>query len=344
MEIRPLGKTGLAVSALGFGCGAVGGLMVRGDAAEQRRTVETALGAGIRYFDTAPGYGDGRSEENLGRVLHGLGSVAADVIVGTKVRVDPATATGPGAGQTVAHAIRESAEASLRRLRRERVHLFQLHNRIAFDAAANASGGFTPDQVLGPVLDGLRAVRDAGMAEHVGITATGDPTAVRSVVASGVSETAQVYFNALNPSAGWPGLGRSGTLSGNDFDGLIDRAAEHGVGVIIIRSLAAGAVAASDVRHANAGGAGSGGGERYEDDLQRAQALSALAADLGFEGPVELALRFALSKPGVSTVIVGFSNLAQLTDALRWAERGALPGDALERVLDLHRPTSHPGH
>lgn len=60
MEQRTLGRTGLRVSALGFGCGAIGGLMVRGDPAEQRRAVAHAIQAGITYFDTAPSYGDGR--------------------------------------------------------------------------------------------------------------------------------------------------------------------------------------------------------------------------------------------------------------------------------------------
>ena len=67
MEYRTLGRTGLRVSALGFGCGSIGGLMVRGQEDEQRRTFERALEAGITYFDTAPSYGDGRSEETLGR-------------------------------------------------------------------------------------------------------------------------------------------------------------------------------------------------------------------------------------------------------------------------------------
>lgn len=61
MEQRVLGKTGLRVSALGFGGGAVGGLLVRGDRAGQARAAARALEAGITYFDTAPSYGDGRS-------------------------------------------------------------------------------------------------------------------------------------------------------------------------------------------------------------------------------------------------------------------------------------------
>ncbi len=56
MEYRSLGKNGPKVSLLGFGCGAIGGLLVKGDPSEQRRTVARALEAGITYFDTAPAY------------------------------------------------------------------------------------------------------------------------------------------------------------------------------------------------------------------------------------------------------------------------------------------------
>jgi aryl-alcohol dehydrogenase-like predicted oxidoreductase len=72
METRILGKTGLKVSVLSFGCGAVGGLMVKGAAADQERAVARAMEFGINYFDTAPMYGNGESERNLGRVLKAL--------------------------------------------------------------------------------------------------------------------------------------------------------------------------------------------------------------------------------------------------------------------------------
>src|ERR1051325_12200668 len=106
MEQRLLGSTGLSVSALGFGCGAVGGLMVRGSADEQRQAVVRALDAGITYFDTAAQYGDGASEENLGRTMRDLGAWSR-VVVGTKVRLAPGAAQG---------AVRASLEASLKRL------------------------------------------------------------------------------------------------------------------------------------------------------------------------------------------------------------------------------------
>ena len=59
MEFRTFGRTGMQFSLLGFGCGAVGGLMVRGDAGDQERTVARAIDAGVNYFDTAVLYGDG---------------------------------------------------------------------------------------------------------------------------------------------------------------------------------------------------------------------------------------------------------------------------------------------
>src|ERR1041384_5555868 len=100
MQLRTFGRTGMKVSVLGFGCGAVGGIMVRGDHADQERLVARAIAAGVNYFDTAVLYGDGESEKNLGRVLQAL--KPADVVVGTKVRLPP--------GEAVADAITASLE------------------------------------------------------------------------------------------------------------------------------------------------------------------------------------------------------------------------------------------
>src|SRR6201995_1084345 len=105
MEMRTFGRTGLRVSILGFGCGAVGGLMVRGAPADQERAVARALEAGVNHFDTAPAYGDGASEQNLGRVL---ATLKPDVMVSTKVRL--------AARRNVAADIAASLDASLQRL------------------------------------------------------------------------------------------------------------------------------------------------------------------------------------------------------------------------------------
>src|SRR6267378_1918115 len=121
MEKRRLGRTGLDVSLLGFGCGAVGGLMVKGTAADQERAVARAMELGINYFDTAPMYGNGESERNLGRVLKAL--KRPKVYVGTKVFVE-------GTGD-IGKFIADSMEASLKRLDLDSVDLYQLHNPIS---------------------------------------------------------------------------------------------------------------------------------------------------------------------------------------------------------------------
>ncbi|SVD59722.1 uncharacterized protein METZ01_LOCUS412576, partial [marine metagenome] len=109
-------------SEIGFGCGDVGGLMVRGEPADQVRAVARAMELGINYFDTASRYGGGRSETNLGRVLKEL---SADVFVGTKYSLGEADPSDLKAG------VIESVEASLKRLGREQVDLIQLHDRIS---------------------------------------------------------------------------------------------------------------------------------------------------------------------------------------------------------------------
>src|SRR5215469_3396782 len=109
MEMRTFGRTGLQVSILGFGCGAVGGLMVRGAPQDQERAIARAIEAGINYFDTAALYGDGESERNLGRVLKAL---KADVVVGTKVRLSA------GHRADVGKAIEQGMNDSLARMGR----------------------------------------------------------------------------------------------------------------------------------------------------------------------------------------------------------------------------------
>src|SRR5215469_3455696 len=148
MEQHQLGQTGVTVSALGFGCGSVGGLLVRGDPEEQRRGVQAALDGGITYFDTAAAYGDGLSEENLGRVLSELD---ADPVVGTKVSLRKDEV---GRAPVV---LRENLEAGLRRLGRERVDVCTLHGRVGPGLDLDAG------DVLGPIGVAMRGLVDAGL-------------------------------------------------------------------------------------------------------------------------------------------------------------------------------------
>src|SRR5262245_33502667 len=120
MEIRVFGRTGMQLSVLGFGWGAVGGLMVRGDPLEQGASIARAIAVGVNYFDTAVQYGNGESEKNLGRVLQSL--KPANVVVGTKVRLPP------GDFRRIADAVTKSLENNLTRLQLDHVDIFHLHN------------------------------------------------------------------------------------------------------------------------------------------------------------------------------------------------------------------------
>src|ERR1700749_2891016 len=157
MQMRVFGRTGMRLSMLGFGCGAVGGLMVRGDPADQERTVARAIAAGVNYFDTAVQYGNGESEKNLGRILQNL--KPADVVVGTKVRVPPSEFG------RIAETITKSLEASLARLRLDRVDIFYLHNVISEKQDASA---LNVRQVLEDVVPAFERLRQQGKVRFLG--------------------------------------------------------------------------------------------------------------------------------------------------------------------------------
>ena len=190
MEKRILGRTGVSVSVLGFGCGAVGGLMVRGAPADQERAIARALEAGVNYFDTAWQYGEGESERNLGRILQTL--KPANAVVGTKVRLSSDDLGRIGA------AIAQSLEASLKRLRLERVDIFHLHNAITATGGAEALG---VRQVLDDVVPAFERLRQQGKTRFLGLTAVGDTAALHRVIDARAFDSAQVVYNMLNPSA-----------------------------------------------------------------------------------------------------------------------------------------------
>jgi aryl-alcohol dehydrogenase-like predicted oxidoreductase len=328
MEQRGLGKTGLTVSVLGYGCGNVGGLMVRGTHEQQVAAVRRALDAGVTYFDTAPLYGDGKSEEKTGRVLTELGAWGG-ISLGTKVRLRAEDLGDPAA------AVRESIVASLRRLGRNSVDLLQLHNTIS--ARTNPQNPGLGGEDLAAAADAIQAVVREGLAAHAGFTGVGETEPLHALVRGGRFETMQSYFNAINPSAGHAGAGGVG----QDMAGVIDVAAGAGLGVIGIRVLAGGAMTGQEERAPLASpglGPALVPGNTYEADISQALARDALARELGLESALELSFRFVISHRGVSTALVGFSDMGQLEDAIRWAERGPLSADQVRRVVAAATP------
>ena len=178
----------MKISALGFGCGDVGGLMVRGTPAERERGVARALEHGINYLDTAPSYGSGESEKNLGQVLRAL---KPTVIVGTKWRLGAADlADVPGA-------VTRSVETSLARLGLPRVDLLHLHNLIGRVGEERPLG---VARVLEAVVPAVRRLQEQGKVRFFGVTASGETGALHRALASGAIDTAQVVFNLLNPT------------------------------------------------------------------------------------------------------------------------------------------------
>jgi len=319
MEHRTLGRTGLKVSALGFGCGDVGGLIVRGAPAERERAVARALELGINYFDTASSYGKGVSEQHLGQTLKAL---RADVHVGTKVRL------GPEDMGDIAGAITRSLDASLGRLGMERVDLLQLHNLIR---PVRDGSAVTPAEVVDQVVPAIHRLRQQGKVRFVGMTANGDTAALHRTIDSGAVDTAQVFLNLLDPSA-WLEVPRG--FPGQDFERLLSRTRAQQMGVIVVRVLAGGALSGTPARHPLAMPvvAPIATGPDYGVDVDRARQLQTLV-DEGHAGSlVEAALRFPLGADAVSTVLLGYSTIEQLEYAAASVAKGPLPKTALDRL------------
>jgi aryl-alcohol dehydrogenase-like predicted oxidoreductase len=316
MEYRVLGRTGLRVSALAFGCGDVGGLMVRGAPADRERGVARAIELGINYLDTAPSYGSGESEKNLGQVLRAL---RPSVIVGTKWRLVARDLAD------VAGAVARSVETSLARLGLERVDLLHLHNLIGRVGDERPLG---VARVLEAVVPAVRRVQEQGKVRFFGVTASGETGALHRAIASGAVDTAQAVFNLLNPTGayevpvGYPA---------QDYDRLLTLAREQGVGTIGIRVLAGGALSGRIERHPTAipTVAPIASGPDYASDVARARALQPLVAQGHAGSLVEAALRFAITGDALSTVLIGCSDLAQLEQAAAAVEKGPLSPAAL---------------
>ena len=323
MQYRMLGSTGLRVSEIGFGCGNVGGLMVRGSHDDQVDAVRHALDLGINYFDTARAYGEGKSETHLGRVLDEVGE---RVVLSTKVRLESDTL------QDIAAAAVSHAEQGLARLGRDSVDLMQLHTRLV-NRRDSGRFGMTPDEVLGPggVVEGFKRLRDQGRAGFFGFTGLGEVEAIQALVDSGEFHSFQAYYNLLNPSAGQP---VPEGFSALDYGRVIDRAAAQGMGVVVIRVLAAGVLSPTPESGGGTSREPLSAGSDYEGDVSRAHKLGFLK-DHGLESLPQAAVRFALMKPEVSTVLVGFSNNAQIDEAVACSGAGPLPDAAMAGLREM---------
>jgi aryl-alcohol dehydrogenase-like predicted oxidoreductase len=301
---RSLGRSGLRVSEIGFGCwgigGAHGGALSYGatDDGESRRALSRALELGVRFFDTADLYGAGHSERLLGEALAG----ERDVVVASKVGfVDG----GRAQDFSAVHVLR-ALDATLARLRRDRLDLYQLHSP---DLDALDPAGWKA----------LEQLRESGRVRALGLAARSPADALRALERLAL-DAVQVNFNLADQ--------RAKTL------GLFERCAARGIGVIVRTPLCfgflTGAYAASD----------------FADDDHRARwsseqraawssapaAFAAILARGGAATPAQQALRFVLSHPAVSTAIPGMLTVAHVEENAVAGELPPFPADVLAEV------------
>jgi aryl-alcohol dehydrogenase-like predicted oxidoreductase len=318
LKTNVLGRTELPVSVLGFGCGFVGGLMVQGSPADQEAAVALCADLGISYFDTAPHYGNGRSEENLGRALWRSKSKS---LVGTKVMVPTAK------DANIPQAIRASVELSLERLRVDRIDLLQVHNGLSSNPVGN---GLRPETVLEEIVPALKALQSAGKVRFIGMSGLGETASIAQLIASGEFDTAQLVLNLLNPSAALP---TGSTREAQDYQGMLGSAERKGMGTIGIRALAGGALVGTTDRHpvAMAKVDPIGSGTSYAEDVDNARRFTPLVEEGVVENLLDLAIRYAISF-GLSTVVLGFSSLDHVKAAAKSVERGPLSHESLTRI------------
>jgi aryl-alcohol dehydrogenase-like predicted oxidoreductase len=279
--------------------------------------------AGVTYFDTAQLYGDGQSETNLGHVLREL---KPDVVVGTKVRLNAADM------DNIEAAILAAAELSIRRLQRAPLDLFQLHNPIG--QARDPQQGWIGVADLEPVRRAFEQLYADGKVRAWGLNGLGETTAIHQAVAVGGAHTLQVCYNLINGSAGWT---MPPDYPFQDYARLLDRAVEQEMGVMAIRVLAGGALSGDAARHPLAAPtvAPIASSATFAGDVAAAQHFRCLVDEGWATSLAEAALRFAIGGPGVSTALIGLSDLDQLEQALAAASKGPLPASALDRVAEV---------
>ena len=317
MEYRQLGRSGLRVSTLALGTatfGGTGGLELWGntDVAGARRLIASCVDAGVNLIDTADAYSDGLSEEILGKALQGS---HADVLVATKVRFS--TGKGPNDAGLSRHHLIAACEASLRRLCRDHIDLYQVHE---WD-------GQTP---LEETLGALDALVQSGKVRYIG---SSNFCGWQSMKAAAVAErrgceqfvSQQIYLS----------------LQARDAEHeVIPAALDLGLGTLVWSPLAGGLLSGKYRRGVTPAGAARHLGDWHEppiNDQNRLydtiEAIVEIAAARGVT-PSQVALAWLLGRPGVTSLVIGARTHEQLV-----ANLGAVDvrlsteeADALERV------------
>jgi len=302
LPLRPLGRSGVAVTEISFGGAAIGNLFTAVTDDDAQGAVDAAWDGGIRYFDTAPHYGLGLSERRLGAALRDR--PRGDYVISTKVGrlLEPAPSTGPTAGggrdaegfdvrsglvrrfDYSADGVRRSLEASLGRLGLDRVDIALIHD-------PDAHG----EQALREAYPALARLRAEGVVRAIGVGMNQTEMLTRFVRETDID----VVLVA----------GRYTLLDRTAADMLLPAALERGVSVIAGGVFNSGVLAAPtpDATYDYAAAPGS--------LISRALRLQEISAQAGV--PLRAAAaRFPLAHPAVASVLIGARNAAEVTDAI----------------------------
>lgn len=324
MEYRQLGRSGLRISTLTMGTMSFGGggnFVHVGDTGvkDARRQLDLCRDRGVNLVDTADVYSDGRSEEIVGEALAGSRD---DWLVATKVRFP--MGPGPNDAGLSRHHIMRSAEASLRRLRTDHVDLYQLHQ---WD-------GQTP---LEETLAALHTLIEQGKVRYVGVS---NYSGWHLLKALGVSErrglprfaSEQIYYS----------------LQARDAENeLLPAAHDQGLGVLVWSPLAGGLLSGKYTRGRDGAVQGPKGSRLstewseppidFPDRLFDTIGVLRKIASAHKVSAAQVALAWLLTRPAVTSLIVGARTTKQLEDNLGAAEL-TLAQDEIERLEQVSRP------
>ncbi len=285
------------------------------DVTGARRQIDMCLDAGINLIDTANMYSMGHSEEIIGEALH---SKRDDLLLATKVRFP--MGDGPNDAGLSRHHVITACEASLRRLRTDHIDLYQVHE---WDGQTR----------LEETLDALRLLVDSGKVRYVGVSNYAGwqlmkalSTAEREHLPRFVSQ--QIYYSLQERSA--------------EFE-LIPVAVDQGLGVLVWSPLAGGLLSGKYRRGQDAPEGTRHVGEwdeppvYDEDRLYDTIEVLVEIADGHGASPAQVALAWLLTRPAISSVIIGARTDEQLADNLKAAEL-TLSADELARLEQVSRP------
>lgn len=297
MLYRPLGRTGMTVSEIGFGCASWWGMPASSET-EAVALVHAALDHGVTLFDTAPGYSRGEAEPRLGRALKGrkLDGLVIATKAGTRFEA------GRMVRDMTLLAIAASLERSLVRLGLETLPVVQLH-------------GPALEELTDEFAAGLQALKARGLVQALGVTSF-DPAVIDRAIALPAFDLVMVDYNVLRPERG----------------PLIARAAAAGKGVLAGMPLAMGHTQLQTLRLRRPRDLWYAlrALKNHRADIARGARLTFLNQLADMTG-AQAALAYVLAHPGVSSAVVGTTRMAHLLENLA-ASGMSLPAEMAARI------------